>query len=406
MRIGVVGLGYVGLVTAAVLADRGHDVVGVDVDGRKVEALKVGRVPIFEPGLDDLLSENEERLHFSTDYSSLRDAELAFVAVSTPTVDGKIKLDYVLSAARSLSTVLGRDAVVAIKSTVVPGTARRVRSVADREVVSNPEFLKEGSAIHDTLRPDRVVIGSFSASAGDLVESLWSFTGAPVLRLTPEEAELVKYASNSFLALKVSFINEIADVCERLPGCDVNRVARAIGLDRRISPHFLNAGLGWGGSCFPKDTRAFLAFAAQLGEEPKTVRAAVEGNEERPRRAVRTLERLAGPLRGRKVCVLGLAFKPNTDDTRESVAMKVVELLLREGARVVAYDPKARIDLSTSSKEECVREAEAVVIATEWDEFRGIEGLLKGKYVLDGRRVLDPALMDPRFFRAVGLGVE
>jgi UDPglucose 6-dehydrogenase len=404
VRIGVVGLGYVGLVTAAVLAKVGHEVRGVDVDQGKVERLRKGKAPFFEPGLAPLLVESG--LSFSTDYSSLQDVDITFIAVSTPTVGGKINLDHVLSASKSLSQALRRDSVVVLKSTVVPGTARRVRQITGREVVSNPEFLREGSAVEDTLHPDRVVVGSFTKEAGDLVESIWAFTKAPVIRVNPEEAEMIKYAANSFLALKVSFINEVANLCERLPGCDVRSVAKALGLDKRISPHFLNAGLGWGGSCFPKDTAAFLAFASEMGEELRTVRAAVEVNRERPLRAVKVLKSMMGDLKGRNVCVLGLAFKPNTDDTRESVALKVVQILEEEGASVEAYDPKARVEgvKVSGTLQECIRDAEGVIIATEWEDFKGIEGLLRGKYVVDGRRVLDPSLMDHTKFRAVGLG--
>ena len=405
MKIGVVGLGYVGLVTTAVLADQGHYVVGVDIDENKVKGLNCNRVPIYEPGLDELLAKNRERLHFTTKYEDLSDVDLAFITVSTPTVDGRIYLGYVFSAAKSLS-VIPKDSVIVVKSTVIPGTARKVKEISGREVVSNPEFLREGSAIQDTVKPDRIVIGSDSKEAGDLVERLWSFTGAPVIRTTLEEAEMIKYAANSFLALKVSFINEIANLCEKIPGCDATVVAKAIGMDKRISPYFLNLGLGWGGSCFPKDTQAFVSFAKELGERLRTVEAAIEVNEERPTRLINMLKEMVGPLRGKRVCVLGVAFKPNTDDTRESRALLVIKKLLEEGAEVVAYDPKARTDLvrMAKTKEECIRDSEAVVIATEWQEFYGIEDLLKGKYVVDGRRVLRKELMDRRYFRAFGLG--
>jgi UDPglucose 6-dehydrogenase len=402
LRIGVVGLGYVGLVTAAVLADKGYEVVGVDVDERKVEGLNCGRVPIYEPGLKELLTRSQGRLTFTTDYSRLSDVDVAFIAVSTPTVNGRISLDYVLSASRSLK-VLGKDSVIAVKSTVIPGTARKVRELSGREVVSNPEFLKEGSAIRDTTNPDRIVIGGEAQWAMDLVEKVWSFTNSPVIRTTWEEAEMIKYASNSFLAVKISFINEIANLCERL-NCDVNVVAKAMGLDPRISPHFLRAGLGYGGSCFPKDTKAFLSFSEDLGEPLRIVGAAIQVNEERPLRAVRMLEEVMGELRDRVVCILGLAFKPNTDDTRESVGLKIASLLKERGVRVIGYDPMARTESveQVSTKEECIARAEGVIVATEWEEFKGIEDLLKEKYVVDGRRILD--LSKLKRFRAVGYG--
>ncbi len=407
MRIGVIGLGYVGLVTAAVLADQGHIVIGVDIDESRVNGLNCGRLPFFEPGLRELIDKNRGKIFFSRSYSDLSDVDVAFLTVSTPTVDGKIYLGNVFSAAESLSHILRRDSIVVVKSTVIPGTSRRVKEIVKREVVVNPEFLREGNAIFDTLHPDRVVIGSDSKEAGDLIEGIWSFTGSPILRVSMEEAELVKYAANSFLALKVSFINEVADLCERLPNCDIINVARAIGMDKRIGPYFLSAGLGWGGSCLPKDTAAFVSFARDLGYELKTIKAAIEVNNGRPYKVVELLKDLMGYLKGRVICVLGVAFKPNTDDTRESVALRVINLLLSEGARVIAYDPKARVNFieMVRNVEECVNRAEGVVIATEWDEFKGIENLLRGKFVVDGRRVLKKELMDSRYFRAIGLSV-
>jgi UDPglucose 6-dehydrogenase len=407
LRIGVIGLGYVGLVTAAVLADQGHIVIGVDIDESRVNGLNCGRLPFFEPGLRELIDKNRGKLFFSRSYSDLSDVDVAFLTVSTPTVDGKIYLGNVFSAAESLSHILRRDSIVVVKSTVIPGTSRRVKEIVKREVVVNPEFLREGNAIFDTLHPDRVVIGSDSKEAGDLIEGIWSFTGSPILRVSMEEAELVKYAANSFLALKVSFINEVADLCERLPNCDIINVARAIGMDKRIGPYFLSAGLGWGGSCLPKDTAAFVSFARDLGYELKTIKAAIEVNNGRPYKVVELLKDLMGYLKGRVICVLGVAFKPNTDDTRESVALRVINLLLSEGARVIAYDPKARVNFieMVRNVEECVNRAEGVVIATEWDEFKGIENLLRGKFVVDGRRVLKKELMDSRYFRAIGLSV-
>lgn len=402
MRIGIVGLGVVGLSTGVVLAERGHEVVGVDIDQGRVQGLQCRRPPIYEPGLEEALNRNFERMKFSTDYSSLSDAEVIFITVSTPTVDGRIYLGYVFDAARRIREVA--RGVIAIKSTVVPGTARKVKEITNLKVVSNPEFLREGNALHDTESPDRVVIGSDDKEAGDLIQELWSFTKAPVIRTTTDEAELIKYAANSFLAVKVSFINEIANLCERL-NCDVNVIARAIGLDKRISPYFLSAGLGWGGSCFPKDTLAITSFARDVGEKLRIVEAAIEVNQERPFRALKLLKEVMGEVRGKTVCVLGLAFKPNTDDTRESVALKVINLLRQEGARVIAYDPKAKTDVEIVTLDECIARADGVIIATEWDEFRGLEPKLRGKPVVDGRRVLDPAKMGQEF-RAIGLGVR
>ncbi|BBG24867.1 UDP-glucose dehydrogenase family protein [Sulfuracidifex tepidarius] len=404
MKIGVVGLGYVGIVTSAVLANQGHHIIGVDIDQKRVDGLNCSVNPIYEPGLDELLKKNTGRLFFTTDYSFLREVDLAFISVSTPTVNGEIYLDYVFSAAKSLSKVLRKDAVIVMKSTVLPGTSRKVREITGIETVSNPEFLKEGTAIEDSIRPDRVVIGSTSKEAGDLVEEVWKFTNAPILRTTPEEAEMIKYAANSFLAMKVSFINEIANLCEKIPGCDVNNIAKGIGFDKRISPYFLRAGLGWGGSCFPKDTLAIASYARSMGTPLRLVEAAIQVNNERPRKAVGLLKEMMGSLKDRRICVLGVAFKPDTDDTRESVSIKIIRLLKEDGATVFAYDPKAKTDLAQmTSLDECVNMSEGVIIATEWKEFIGIEEKLKGKYVVDGRRILNPSVLGYKF-RAIGLG--
>jgi len=403
MRIGIVGLGIVGLATGVVLAEQGHKIIGVDIDQSKVKGLECKRSPIYEPGLQEMLERYFHNFTFTTDYGLLSDADLVFITVSTPTIEGKIYLGYVFDVAKRLRDVLKRnDAIVVIKSTVVPGTARKVKEIVKNDVVSNPEFLREGSAILDTKSPDRIVIGSENKEAGDLVENLWKFTNAPVIRTTWEEAEMIKYAANSFLAVKISFINEIANVCEKLKDCDVTVVAKAIGMDKRISPYFLNAGIGWGGSCFPKDTQAIVSFARDLGEELKIVEAAIKVNNERIKRVVSMLK---GFIKEGNVCVLGVAFKPNTDDTRESVAIKLIKTLKSEGYKVVAYDPKAKTnEAEMVGLDECIRIADAVIIATEWDEFKGLEEKLRGKFVIDGRRILDPSKVERQKFKAIGLG--
>lgn len=404
MKVGIVGLGVVGLATGVVLAEQGHKIIGVDIDQQKVKGLGCKRSPIYEPGLQEMLEEHFSNFTFTTDYSLLSDVDLVFITVSTPTINGKIYLGYVFDAANKLREVLRRnDTIVVIKSTVVPGTARKVKEIVKNDVVSNPEFLREGNAILDTKKPDRIVIGAESKEAGDKVEALWSFTGAPVIGTSWEEAEMIKYAANSFLAVKISFINEIANLCERLRDCDVTVVAKAIGLDKRIAPYFLNAGLGWGGSCFPKDTQAIASFARDLGEALRIVEAAIKVNRERVPRVVRMLKEM---MSSGTVCVLGVAFKPNTDDTRESKALELIRALKAEGYKVLAYDPKAKTnEAEMVSLDECIARSDAVVIATEWDEFRGLEEKLKNKVVVDGRRVLDPSKMDPDKFRAIGLGV-
>jgi len=403
MRIGIVGLGIVGLATGVVLAEQGHKIIGVDIDQSKVKGLECKRSPIYEPGLQEMLERYFHNFTFTTDYGLLSDTDLVFITVSTPTIDGKIYLGYVFDAAKRLGDVLKRnDTIVVIKSTVVPGTARKVKEIVKNDVVSNPEFLREGSAILDTKNPDRIVIGSENKESGDLVENLWKFTNAPVIRTTWEEAEMIKYAANSFLAVKISFINEIANLCEKLKDCDVTVVAKAIGMDKRISPYFLNAGIGWGGSCFPKDTQAIVSFARDLEEELKIVEAAIKVNNERVNRVVSMLK---GFIKEGNVCVLGVAFKPNTDDTRESVAIKLIKTLKSEGYKVVAYDPKAKTnEAEMVGLDECIRIADAVIIATEWDEFKGLEERLRGKFVIDGRRILDPSKMEKGKFKAIGLG--
>ena len=403
MRIGIVGLGIVGLATGVVLAEQGHKIIGVDIDQSKVKGLECKRSPIYEPGLQEMLERYFHNFTFTTDYGLLSDTDLVFITVSTPTIDGKIYLGYVFDAAKRLGDVLKRnDTIVVIKSTVVPGTARKVKEIVKNDVVSNPEFLREGSAILDTKNPDRIVIGSENKESGDLVENLWKFTNAPVIRTTWEEAEMIKYAANSFLAVKISFINEIANLCEKLKDCDVTVVAKAIGMDKRISPYFLNAGIGWGGSCFPKDTQAIVSFARDLGEELKIVEAAIKVNNERIKRVVSMLK---GFIKEGNVCVLGVAFKPNTDDTRESVAIKLIKTLKSEGYKVIAYDPKAKTnEAEMVGLDECIRIADAVIIATEWDEFKGLEERLRGKFVIDGRRILDPSKMEKGKFKAIGLG--
>ncbi|QXJ28649.1 UDP-glucose 6-dehydrogenase [Saccharolobus shibatae B12] len=403
MKIGIVGLGYVGLVTGAVLADQGHYIIGVDIDENKVNGLNCNKIPIYEPGLDELIMKNREKIQFTTNYSALSDANVVFIAVSTPTINGKIFLDYIYSAAKNLQKILNNESIVVTKSTVIPGTSRKVKEITKREVIVNPEFLREGSAIIDTKHPDRIVIGGDDENAIGLVEDLWSFTNSPIIKTSMEEAELIKYAANSFLAIKISFINEIANLCEKIPNCNVDNIAKAIGMDKRISPYFLNAGLGFGGSCFPKDTLAITSFAKDLGEKLRIVEAAIEVNNERPFRAVKMMEDLIGKLENKTICVLGIAFKPNTDDTRESVGLKIAKLIREKGGKVIVYDPKAKADLEMVSLEECINKADGIIISTEWDEFRGLEDRLKGKYVVDGRRILNYKNFEKGKFKAIGV---
>lgn len=406
MRIGVIGLGYIGSVTAAVLANHGNDVVGIDTVKPKVDAFNSANPPIYEPGLSDLIERNRDSLRFSTSYEDLKDVEVVFIAVPTPNRDGGIDLSYVMSAASSLKQV-NPDCLIIIKSTVVPGTARKVIESTGMTVASNPEFTREGSAIADTESPDRVVIGG-PESASRIVEGIWIFTGAPMVVTTNENAELIKYASNSFLATKISFINEFANLCEKIPGADVETVARGMGLDQRIGERFLKAGIGYGGSCFPKDTLAILSFARSMGQDLRIVDSAITVNDGRIDHAVDVIiDGNPESLRGRRIAILGVAFKDNTDDVRESQPLKLINSLLGHGAMINVYDPIVRTIIEGTTRfstvEECIRKSEIVVIATEWPEFRKLDpGLVGDRLVVDVRRILDPS--DFPLFRAVGYG--
>ncbi len=438
--VSVVGLGYVGLTVASCLASRGFRVIGIDVDRERVEAVNRGRPPIHEPGLERLMRSSLRRgtLRATSDYAELSKTDLTFITVGTPSLpDGSIDLRYVIEASRSIGIALrskeGRHLVV-VKSTVVPGTTERVvaptvaeasgRELGDSLLVAvNPEFLREGSAVRDMMKPDRIVIGDVGDGSSEIVVELYrEFYGKrmpPVIRTNAVNAELIKYASNAFLAAKISLINEVANVCERIPGADVKVVAQGIGLDPRIGPHFLGAGIGFGGSCFPKDVRALIARARELGYEPVILRAVLEVNERQPLRAVEMAEEVLGDLRGKRAAVLGLAFKPNTDDVRESPALRLVEELLRRGAEVRAYDPVAAANAArvlggraeiVGSVEECLKGADVCFVATEWDEFRSLRPedfrrLMRNPVVIDGRRIYDPENFSNELtYRAIGLG--
>ena len=393
MKIGVVGLGYVGLVTAVALASVGNDIIGIDVDTKKVTKLKQGILTIYEPGLEDLFKNFESNMKFSTAYADLNNAEVVYLIVPTPTVNDKIDLHYVFEASEKVKAIRP-NAVLVIKSTVVPGTAKLVHEKTGMDVVSNPEFTKEGTAIEDTLKPNRVVIGGINKKAVDVVAGIWSFTNAPIIKTTNENAELIKYASNAFLATKISFINEIANLCERIPGADVDVVAKGMGLDKRIAPYFLKAGIGYGGSCFPKDTKAIAEYAKEKGEKLEIVEAAMDVNEKRVKRVVEKAKLIANSLGKEKVKVgvLGIAFKDSTDDIRESQALRLINALVQEGFDVLAYDPivKGRINGITQveSRDACVNGADIAIIATEWPEFKGLEQKTE-KPIVDARRILD-----------------
>jgi UDPglucose 6-dehydrogenase len=428
-KVAVIGTGYVGLVAAACLAALGHDVVSIDVDEDKIDALKAGRAPFYEPGLDDLIRRAKPRLAFTTDLREAAfSAQVVLVAVGTPPLEsGRPDLGHVMRAAEELGPWLSPDTVVAIKSTAPVGTAcgveavLRVRCAHDRfSVASNPEFLREGSAIGDFVHADRIVIGVADARAETALRRLYrplTSANVPLLVTGRTDAELIKYAANGFLAIKVAFINEIADLCERLGG-DVDDVARAIGMDKRIGEAFLKAGPGYGGSCFPKDTRALADLARRNAAPSRLVEAAIESNGRRVAALIeRVLEAAGGSVCGKRVALLGLAFKPNTDDIRESPALALVGALLGEGALVRAYDPKAMhaarravpgLTCADDPYAAC-RSADIAIVMTDWPIFRSIDldrlrSEMSGDLVLDFRNVFPAADLAARGFRGVGIG--
>jgi len=432
MKICVVGSGYVGLVTGACLADFGMSVTGVDKDAAKIAALERGEIPIYEPGLEEIVSKNVRagRLRFATDLEpALRDARAIFIAVGTPPLpDGRADLSFVRQVAESIGDNLNGYKVIVTKSTVPVGTGQMVEKiVAERSggkqpfaVVSNPEFLREGSAIEDFLHPDRVVIGARDPRAVDVMTDIYAplqAAGVPFVIANVESAEMIKYASNGFLATKISFINEVAEICEAV-GADVEVVARGMGLDNRIGPKFLHPGPGFGGSCFPKDTRAVAQIAEQHGLRFEIIDAVLSANERVMRRMVPKIEQAFGGLDGKTVALLGLAFKGDTDDMRESPAVPIVEGLVDAGATVRAFDPAAMAQarpllpasvIYCADAYEAAKGADGVVIATEWNQFRALEldvlrELLARPLLVDLRNLYDPRRVAAAGFHYVSLG--
>lgn len=428
-QICVVGVGYVGLVTAACFADLGNRVTALDVDEKRIANLKKGVMPIYEPGLDELVKRNVNagRINFTTSYKEALDgAEYAFIAVGTPSgEDGSADLKYVEAAAKSIAENMSAPLVLINKSTVPIGTGDWVADIVkksqpqpiDFAVVSCPEFLREGSAIADFTNPHRTVIGSLDKDAANKVAQLHLPLRAPIVITDLRTAEMIKYASNAFLATKISFINELADLCERV-GADVKEVAAGMGYDARIGRHFLDAGLGWGGSCFPKDVEALAFMAKEKGLEPQILNSVMEINYERRKTAVKNVEKMIGePLKGKTIGLLGLAFKPNTDDMRDAPAIDISHTLIEAGAKVRAYDPVAMkvakpilpnvemFDDSYTMAKDC----DALMVVTEWNEFKQldlekIKSLLKSPIIYDGRNIYDPKYMKEMGFnyRAVG----
>jgi len=418
MRIAMIGTGYVGLVSGACFADFGHDVICIDKDEAKISGLLAGRMPIWEPGLDALVKSNVKRgrLRFTTDLmEGVNGVDAVFIAVGTPARrgDGHADLSYVFAAVRELAHALEGPAVVITKSTVPVGTGDEIAKILAAEgapegtsVASNPEFLREGAAIADFKHPDRIVVGAEDDHAREVLREIYRplfLNKAPILFTGRRTAELTKYAANAFLAVKISFINEIADLCEAV-GADVQEVARGIGLDNRIGPKFLHAGPGYGGSCFPKDTLALLKTAQKAGVEQRIVSTVVDVNDKRKESmASRVIEALGGSVQGKRIAVLGLAFKPNTDDMRDAPAIPLVNALLQQGASAIAFDPAAMENalpllpgVETAKNAEAVAEgADALVIVTEWDEFRALDLVklaerMRGRVLVDLRNVYDP----------------
>lgn len=432
MKIGVVGTGYVGLVSGTCFAEFGIDVICVDKDAGKIERLKNGIIPIYEPGLEDLVAKQVKagRLHFTTNLAeAMEGADAVFIAVGTPpsVIDGQADLTYVFEAAKEIAQNIKGYTVIVNKSTVPVGTARRVTDViraanpnADFDVVSNPEFLREGAAIDDFMRPDRVVVGTTSERARAVMRELYRplyINETPMVMTTPESSEIIKYASNAFLAVKITFINEIANLCEAVDG-NVQDVAKGMGLDGRIGSKFLHAGPGYGGSCFPKDTLALVQIGEQHKAPQTIVQTVVDVNNARQKSmADRVIAACGGSVQGKKIAVLGIAFKPNTDDIREAPSLVIIPALQSAGAKIAATDPVAMDNAKKvlNNVEWCedayatIKDADAVVIVTEWNEFRGLNmdkvaGLVKTKCIVDLRNIYKLPEMEGRGFRYISIG--
>lgn len=432
-KICVVGTGYVGLVTGACLADFGNYVVCADIDEDKINKLKQGIIPIYEPGLKDVVDRNvaKNRLVFSTDVvSAIKDTEVIFIAVGTPPgAGGEADLSTVLKVSETIAKNMNGYKVIVTKSTVPAGTGEKVRQVilkhgpanAEFDVVSNPEFLREGSAVDDFLRPDRVVIGVTGERAAEIMRQVYRplyINETPMVVTNVETSEMIKYASNAFLAVKISFINEVANICEQI-GADVQVVAKAMGLDGRISPKFLHAGGGYGGSCFPKDTLALVKTSEDVNTPTIVVKAAIEANEKQKHRMVEKIRKQTGDLKNKTIGLLGIAFKPNTDDIRDATSLVIIEEVLKAGGRIQAYDPAAMDSIKTlypqfsvdykNDAYETAANADCLVIVTEWNEFREldlnkIKSIMKSPKIVDCRNVYSPKDMKQLGFEYTGVG--
>jgi UDPglucose 6-dehydrogenase len=439
--VSVIGLGYVGLCTAATFASRGIKTIGIDIDEERIVQIRKGKAPLHEPQLDEIVRKAVKKkiLDATSDTSRSIDTSTSFLTIGTPRQpDGSIDLTYVKNAIGELGKALRKKQgyhLVVVKSTVIPGTTNNtVKPILEQSsgkivgptlgLCANPEFLKEGTAINDALHPDKLVIGSNDKkSANQLTRLYRRFYRSklpPVITTSPETAELVKYASNTFLATKVSFINTIANIAQQIPGVDVNKVAEAIGHDPRIGPLFLKAGPGYGGSCFHKDLQALIHYSQQLGYDPQLLKATEKTNEEQADKVVELSEKLAGPLDQKRIAILGLAFKKDTDDIREASSVRVIDRLRKKGARIVGYDPMAMpnfesvfgdtIELAKNAHS-ALRGADCAIVMTEWDEFRRLKSkdyiaYMKAPVLVDARRIYDPLQFQELKFASIGFGSE
>ncbi|MBI2650474.1 UDP-glucose/GDP-mannose dehydrogenase family protein [Candidatus Woesearchaeota archaeon] len=428
MKIAVVGAGYVGLVTGACFAELGNDVICVDVDKDKIGKLNSGIVPIYEPNLDELVAKNkkEKKLVFSSDLNgAIRKSEIIFICVGTPPKDnGEADLSYVENVALSIAEAMDSYKIIVEKSTVPVETGEKVaKSIksynahkVDFDVVSNPEFLREGSAVNDFMHPDRIVIGCESEKAKDIMKKLYSSLKSPIIFTDIKSAEIIKHASNSFLAAKISFINAIANICE-LAGADIEKVAEGMGCDKRIGRVFLNAGIGYGGFCFPKDAEAFIRISEKFGYDFKLLKAVQEINNNQRKHFVRKIEKALWIVKGKTIGILGLAFKPNTDDMRFAPSVDIISELQKEGAKIKAYDPKAMEKAKgilknvaySSDPYDAAIDADALVVITEWDEFKKldlkrIKPLMKHPLIIDGRNIYRPEDVKKEGFTYISIG--
>lgn len=423
MKVAVIGTGYVGLVTGTVLAEIGHTVVCIDLDEAKIKQLQSGVPTIYEPGLEELLVNNiqQQRLTFTTDHTSaFQGADIILLAVGTPQGDnGQADLSYIQAAAKTIAETVTEDVVVIVKSTVPPGTNDRVEQLIREQlvhnitvaVVSNPEFLREGHAVEDAFYGDRIVIGSECTGAGAIVEKLYEGLAMPILHTNRRSAEMIKYAANAFLAVKISYINEIANLCDAI-GADVGDVADGMGMDKRIGRAFLNAGIGYGGSCFPKDTEAIAHLAKEQATPLTIVESAIDINRQQRRKFIAKIEKhFDNQLMNKKIAILGLAFKPNTDDLREAPSLEIIEALEAQGAVITVFDPIITHPKSAAGILECVNEAEAVVLFTEWQDFleadwTAIATSVANQVLFDGRNALPATTLQQAGWTYIGIGKE